>query len=434
MSIYWIFTCGGIWFYRINIFISSFVCIFMFFWLVWLVYYLSLMPFPFYCGSSIYWIMGVDNGNISFILLMDVMIPIIFWIAGIESNTMNISIMLIIIIILLCNCFFLWIILEFFVIYECFNILLFLVLFIFLPSFYRIRTAFIFFLFTIFGLIFFMLFLVDAPLSNYWFLVVFLIIPFWIKIPCFPMFYWLPEVHCEANSSISLLLAGLLLKLGIFGILRFIIVVILIIMFSDAFIFSLILISIYLISCSSYRYYDLKKMIAFSSILHLNFSFVSILCINGIGVLCGIITSIAHSLSSSSLFFLVGNIINKTYSRYWDSFLFIDWITRLLLLFFILGNLSFAISLNFVGEIFALIGLFSIDYLWLIFYLLSCFLSTFFWFLIMNRKLPYHSCYSSLNYIEFLVLCWLLIINYFCGVLFVLFIIKYSIQKYRFGS
>jgi len=47
-------------------------------------------------------------------------------------------------------------------------------------------------------------------------------IPTGIKIPSFPFFYWLPEVHCEGNSSISLLLAGLLLKLGIFGILRFI--------------------------------------------------------------------------------------------------------------------------------------------------------------------------------------------------------------------
>jgi NADH:ubiquinone oxidoreductase subunit 4 (subunit M) len=82
---------------------------------------------------------------------------------------------------------------------------------------------------------------------------------------------------------------------------------------------------------------------------------------NSISILCGILTSIAHSFSSSGLFLFIGLLINKTYSRYLDSLFFIDQITRLLLLFFILGNLSFAVSLNFVGEIYALIGLFSID-------------------------------------------------------------------------
>ena len=107
------------------------------------------------------------------------------------------------------------------------------------------------------------------------------------------------------------------------------------------------------------------------------------------------------SFSSSAPSLFAGPLINKTYSRYWDSFFSIDQITRLLLLFFILGNLSFAVSSNLVGEISALIGLFPIDSLWLVSYLLSRFLSTFFRSLILNRKLPYHSCYSPSNYIEF---------------------------------
>ena len=102
-------------------------------------------------------------------------------------------------------------------------------------------------------------------------------------------------------------------------------------------------------------------MIAFSSILHSNLSFASIVCMNGIGVLCGILTSIAHSFSSSALPPFAGPLINKTYSRYRDPFFSIDQITCLLLLFFILGNPSFAVSSNLVGEIPALIGLFPID-------------------------------------------------------------------------
>ena len=172
----------------------------------------------------------------------------------------------------------------------------------------------------------------------------------------------MPEVHCEANSSISLILAGLLLKLGIFGIIRFILCSFFLpLKFLSSFILSILLIGIILASCSSFRYYDLKKMIAFSSIIHLNLAFCSLLCINTCGIISSIISSISHSFSTSFLFLIVGIFINKVYSRYYECFFFLDQIMRILLLFGILINLSFALSLNFVGEIFALIGLFTID-------------------------------------------------------------------------
>ena len=82
---------------------------------------------------------------------------------------------------------------------------------------------------------------------------------------------------------------------------------------------------------------------------------------NGISILCGILTSIAHAFCSCGLFLFAGTLINKTYTRYLDSLFFIDPFTRYLSIFFIPSNLSFAISSNFVGEIYALIGLFSID-------------------------------------------------------------------------
>jgi len=82
---------------------------------------------------------------------------------------------------------------------------------------------------------------------------------------------------------------------------------------------------------------------------------------NGLSVLCGILTSIAHAMSSSGLFLFAGLLINKTYSRYLDSLFFVDQFTRYLFFSLCLANLSFALSFNFVGEIYALIGLFSID-------------------------------------------------------------------------
>ena len=353
-------------------------------------------------------------------MLIVILFPLIYWMAGIESNI--ISILLMISCLLLFLCFLIIWLLYFFLFYECFIILLFFILFLYLPTFYRIRTAFIFFLFTIFGTISFFSSLMIIILSCWWISSLMIIVPFCVKIPSFPFFYWLPEVHCECTTSMSMMLAGVVLKLGIYGILRFILSsFFLSLRFLSSFVLSISLIGIIIASCSVYRYYDLKKMIAFSSIIHLNLSFASIVCMNGIGILSSIFISISHAFSSSSLFMFVGIVINKTYSRYWDSFFFIDQITRILLLFFILGNLCFAISLNFIGEIYALIGLFSIDSFWLVIYLWSCFLSTFFWFFIMNRKLPYHTCYTSLNYIELLILCWFILVNGVGGVGFILF-------------
>ena len=122
--------------------------------------------------------------------------------------------------------------------------------------------------------------------------------------------------------------------------------------------------------------FDLKKIIAFSSILHLNHCFVCILSMNYAGLLSLIQISISHGFSSFSLFLFSSFIINKTYSRYFDSFFFINTKLRAMLLFFILSNLSFPCSINFVGEIHSLIAIVSIDSCFSFMFLLSSFLST----------------------------------------------------------
>jgi len=131
----------------------------------------------------------------------------------------------------------------------------------------------------------------------------------------------LPEVHCEASTALSLFLACLLLKLGIYGLLRFVIPSF---FYTFLFYFSsllllLLLVGIILSICSSFRFIDFKKLIAFSSILHLQICFTSLLSFNSSGLLCCLITSFAHGFSSLSLFLFVGLLINRTYSRLLDS-------------------------------------------------------------------------------------------------------------------
>lgn len=391
-------------------------------------YCFSIIPFSFYVGLVIIGFFGIDNRNIGFLLLVLVLFPLIYWISAFESKSINFNSLLITLFILLLSCFLIHSLLLFFLFFEYLIILLFFILLIFIPSFYRMRSAFWFFLFTIFGNFLFIFSLFIMISSNFLFCLI-SIFPFFIKVPSFPFFYWLPEVHCEVNSTIPLFLAGLLLKLSIYGIMRFILSsFFLSLRFLSSFIICFTLIGIIVASFSCFRYFDLKKIIAFSSILHLNLSLVSILSLNCSGLLSGILISISHGFTSSSLFLLCGLLINKTYSRYCDSFFFMNTQLRGLLICFLLSNLSFPGSLNLVGEILPFIAILSIDDVFGLLFLFCSFWNTFFWFLLFNRKLPYPSCFS-LSHCNFLLLIWFLFLLYVSGIYYLLFDLKKLIVK-----
>ncbi len=127
-----------------------------------------------------------------------------------------------------------------------------------------------------------------------------------------------------------------------------------------------------------YRYFDLKKIIALSSILHLNLTFYTLLSLNSSGIFCAIIIPLPHSLSSIALSLFMGLTINKTNTRLLDSLFFISSILRLLLSFFLLANNSFPGSINPTGEIPALLSIISINYLFSLFILFLSFLSILF--------------------------------------------------------
>ncbi|MCP4306953.1 MAG: hypothetical protein GY788_19160 [bacterium] len=106
------------------------------------------------------------------------------------------------------------------------------------------------------------------------------------------------------------------------------------------------LIGILIINCSLFRYYDLKKTIALSSILHLNYTLLAILSLNSCGIFSGVLISISHGFPSISLSLIIGLPLNKTYSRLLDTLFLINSVLRLLLLFLILANNSFPSSIN----------------------------------------------------------------------------------------
>ena len=142
---------------------------------------------------------------------------------------------------------------------------------------------------------------------------------------------------------------------------------------------TLTLIIILVIMCSFFRFVvDLKKIIAFSSIVHLNLTFAALITLNNSGILTAIITSFAHGLSSVALFLFIGSIITRTYSRNIDSLFFMDYNSRVILLFLLLFNLSFPATLNFIGELLAIISLISISAFFTFIFLLSSLVFTLF--------------------------------------------------------
>ncbi len=389
----------------------------MIFGIIGYLYWYSWIPYPFYCGIIISNLV-IDNGNFGFILLIFILFPLIDWAATFESKTWNFSILFILLLIGLFLSFLLFTLLLLLIYYELLIIGLFLIIFLFIPSYYRIRSAFYLFIFSTIGIIPFIISLLIFVLSDWLLCSLFIVFPFYIKIPCFPWFHWLPEVHCEVNTSISLFLAGLILKLGIFGMIRFILCCFCLMKgFLCSFVIAFSILGLFIISCSCFRFFDLKKIIAFCSILHLNLTLISIYSFSLIGLLCGILSCISHGFSSISLFLFSGLLFNKTYSRYFDSLFYIDSIWRGIFLFFILANLSFPGSFNFIGEILALISISTIGSFLCFLFLISAFFFFVYFFLILNRKLPYQSCYSSLNLIEFFLFLQLLGIIFSIGLI-----------------
>lgn len=207
--------------------------------------------------------------------------------------------------------------------------------------------------------------LIPAAIQAWMFLA--FTLSFAIKVPIFPFHTWLPDAHVEAPTAGSVILAGILLKMGTYGLIRFSIP-----LFPAAtleylpYLATLGLIGIIYGALVSMVQTDIKKLVAYSSVSHLGFVVLGLFALTQEGVQGGVIQMINHGLSTGALFIIVGMLYDRRHTRLISEYGGIAKVMPAFSAMFMIVSLS-SIGLpglnGFVGEFLILLGAFKSDYL-----------------------------------------------------------------------
>ena len=141
------------------------------------------------------------------------------------------------------------------------------------------------------------------------------LIGFGVKMPIFPIHGWLPLAHVEAPSPVSILLSGILLKMGAYGLIRSAYMLPHAIEYLQTFLMILALFSLIYGGLLAWRQSDLKAMIAYSSISHMGIVLLGIATLNITGFTGALMQMIAHGLVAGALFLLIGLLYERTHTR-----------------------------------------------------------------------------------------------------------------------
>ena len=188
-------------------------------------------------------------------------------------------------------------------------------------------------------------------------------VAFAVKVPIFPFHTWLPDAHVEAPTAGSVILAGVLLKMGVYGILRFCLP-----MLPEAALYftptiiALGVIGVIYGALVAFAQNDLKKLVAYSSVSHMGLIVVGVMAGNMAGMKGGIIQMLNHGISTGALFILVGALYERKKTRDMNKLGGLAARTPVLATFFVIMTLS-SLGLpglnGFVGEFLLLLGAFS---------------------------------------------------------------------------
>jgi NADH-quinone oxidoreductase subunit M len=334
-------------------------------------------------GSGINYHMGVDGISMLFVLLTTLLTPLCIY-ASWESISTRVKEYMIAFLIMETMMIGVFCALDFVVFYLFFEgglIPMFLIIGIWGGE-RRIYATFKFFLYTLLGSVLMLLAILAMylqagttdiptlmatgfdPAWQRWLWLAFFA-SFAVKIPMWPVHTWLPDAHVEAPTAGSVILAGVLLKIGGYGFLRFSIP-----MLPEAteyftpLVFALSVIAIVYTSLVALMQEDMKKLIAYSSVAHMGFVTIGIFTFTKQGIEGGIMVMLSHGLVSAALFLVVGVIYDRVHTR--EIARYGGLVHRMpmyaaVFMVIALANVGLPGTSGFVGEFLVLVGVFQVD-------------------------------------------------------------------------
>jgi NADH-quinone oxidoreductase subunit M len=285
-------------------------------------------------GSGISYHMGVDGISMLFVILTTFLMPLCIlasW-ESVEHRVKEYMIAFLVLETLMIGVFCALDLVLFYVFFEGGLIPMFLIIGVWGGK-RRVYASFKFFLYTLAGSVLMLLAIMamywqagttdiptllnhDFPPAMQTWLWLAFFASFAVKLPMWPVHTWLPDAHVEAPTAGSVILAGILLKMGGYGFLRFSLP-----MFPLAsaelapFIFALSVIAIIYTSLVALMQDDMKKLIAYSSVAHMGFVTMGIFAMNAEGIQGGIFQMLSHGLVSGALFLCVGVVYDRMHTR-----------------------------------------------------------------------------------------------------------------------
>ena len=366
----------------------SFSCLtFVLSLVVWVLFNKSIGTFQ--LVNKFFWIpilnlnfaLGIDGISLFFLLLTTLLIPICI-ITGWETIKMDIKKYLIAFLVMeffLVGVFCVLDLLLFYIFFESVLIPMFVIIGIWGSRERKIRAAYFFFLYTLLGSVLMLLAILyvyyQVGTTDYEVLLTFSFSPleqkimwfaffasFATKVPMVPVHLWLPEAHVEAPTAGSVILAGVLLKLGTYGFIRFSFA-----MFPEAcfyfapFVYSMSVVGIIYTSFTAIRQSDFKRIIAYTSVAHMNLVMLGLFSFNVIGLEGAVLQSLSHGFVASALFLIIGVVYDRHHTRmvkYYGGLVHTMPLYITIFLFFTMANIGLPGTGSFVGEFLILAGSF----------------------------------------------------------------------------